>query len=119
MLQIKFLIDENVDFSVATFLRAEGFDVKTVVETKPSLEDKDVLALAIQENRILITNDKDFGRLVFKDKLSSTGIILLRLEDESSQLKIERLKAVLLRFKEKLPNNFLVITEDKVRINEL
>lgn len=46
MPQLKFLIDENVDFPVAVFLLDLSFDVKTVVEIKRSLEDKEVLALA-------------------------------------------------------------------------
>lgn len=115
---MKFLLDENVDFPVAIFLRSLNFNVKTISETQPSVEDKDVLTLANEENRILITNDKDFGYLVFKEKLPHKGIILLRLEDESSQTKISHLKRLLTTYKNKLENNFIVVTKTKVRINE-
>lgn len=118
MPSLKFLIDESVDFPVASFLRESGFDVKTVVETAPSLKDRDVLNLANQENRILITNDKDFGQLIFKERLPHKGIILFRLEDESLEAKMGRLKEVLSTHKDKLVNNFIVVAEIKIRINE-
>ncbi|OGY26127.1 MAG: hypothetical protein A2Z24_01910 [Candidatus Woykebacteria bacterium RBG_16_44_10] len=115
---LKFLIDENVDFPVAAFLRGLGFDTKTVVEEKPSLADKDILTLANQEDRILITNDKDFGQLIFEEGLSHKGIILFRLGDESSQAKIKRFKELLSTHKDQLANHFIVVTETKVRVNE-
>lgn len=115
---MKFLLDENVDFPVALFLRKLSFDVKTITETEPSIKDNAVLDLANREDRILITNDKDFGKLIFKEKFQHKGVIFLRLEDESSRAKIERLTELLSNYTDKLVNNFVVVTENKIRINE-
>ena len=118
MPQIRFLIDENVDFSVADFLRNLDCNVKTVVEIKRSLGDKEILALANNDNRVIVTNDKDFGQLIFREKLPHKGVILFRLSDESSEAKIKRLKEVFGKYKSKFSGNFVVITEARVRINQ-
>ena len=65
-----FLLDENVEHRIATFLRNEGHDVTTIVEDYTrSIDDREVLHLAQTEGRILITNDRDCGELIFSQQL--------------------------------------------------
>ena len=85
----KFLVDESVDFAIVIHLRNCNYDVTSIVEDYPSLEDIDILKIAYKEKRILLTNDKDFGSLIFKENLQSNGLILLRLENQSSKEKIK------------------------------
>lgn len=118
MPRLRFLIDENVDFPIVDYLKNLGFDVKTVVEIKRSLGDKEILTLANNGNRVIITNDKDFGQLIFREKLPHKGVILFRLLDESSEAKIKRLKEVFSKYENKFSSNFVVITGAKVRINQ-
>jgi len=73
------------------------------------------LAWAVAEDRILITNDKDFGEMIFRERLKHRGVIFLRLSDERSANKIEILKHLLENYSEKLPNQFVTVTETKVR----
>ena len=56
-----FLADESCDFPVIRALRQIGYSVKAIAEISPSLPDENVLELAVAENRLLITEDKDFG----------------------------------------------------------
>lgn len=58
---MKFLADESVEKSVVDWLRNQGFDVMYIAEKTPCISDEDVLRLANNEDRVLITNDKDFG----------------------------------------------------------
>ena len=74
---------------------------------------------AFQEKRIIITNDKDFGYLIFKSNLPALAIILLRFNDESPKLKINAIKTILNLPQEKLLNHFIVASEDKIRIRPL
>lgn len=90
---MKFLTDENLGVQIPLFLKSLGYDVTSVTEVALSRPDIDVLAIANEEKRILLTTDKDFGELVFKEKLVHFGVILLRLKDES----VENKKKVLLR----------------------
>lgn len=90
---MKFITDENLGIQIPEYLKSLGYDVISVIEVALSRPDTDILSLANQENRILLTTDKDFGELVFKEKLIHSGVILLRLKDES----VENKKKVILR----------------------
>ena len=79
-------------------------------------DDKEVIRKANEQNRILITNDKDFGELVFREKKQHKGVVLLRLEDERAANKIAVLKHLLEKYEKSLPGDFIVVTETTVRI---
>lgn len=115
---MKFLVDESVEYRVVLHLKEKGFDIASVASDFPSLKDKRVLSKANKEGRILITNDKDFGELIFRQKLPHKGVILLRLSEETAQTKIEKLNSLLKNYGDKLKDNFVVVTKDKVRIRK-
>jgi len=73
---LKFLIDECVGRRLVVLLQRSGYDAVFVGDWKPS-SDEDVLRKAESDGRILITDDKDFGRLIFKLKRPSIGFILI------------------------------------------
>ncbi len=73
-----FLADESCDFAVVRALRGAGHDVLAVADVSPRADDEQVLELARQEQRILLTEDKDFGRLVYADQQATGGVILIR-----------------------------------------
>jgi predicted nuclease of predicted toxin-antitoxin system len=75
---MQFLADESCDFAVVRALRAAGFDVLSVLESYSRAEDSEVIGLAIREKRILSTEDKDFGRLVYSHGQETLGVIFLR-----------------------------------------
>ncbi len=116
---VKFLVDENVDFPVVLYLRNKGYDVLAISEGYRSIEDSLILKMAFEEQRIVITNDKDFGYLVFRENIKSEGIILFRLGDQSSKAKIKVLDLLLMEHSEKLRGSFIVITENKIRTRKL
>ena len=62
---LQFLADESCDFAAVRALRTEGFDVLSVAEAMAGADDESVIALSLRDNRILLTEDKDFGQLVF------------------------------------------------------
>jgi predicted nuclease of predicted toxin-antitoxin system len=62
---VRFLADESCDFAVVRAWRAAKHDVVAVLETFSGAEDEAVIGLAVREERILITEDKDFGKLVY------------------------------------------------------
>ncbi|MBI2595819.1 DUF5615 family PIN-like protein [Candidatus Daviesbacteria bacterium] len=90
---MKFITDENLGIQIPKYLKDLGLDVISAIEVALNKPDSDILDIANKENRILLTMDKDFGELVFKEKLVHFGVILLRLKDES----VENKKKVLLR----------------------
>jgi len=76
------------------------------------------LESANQDGRILITADKDFGELVFRQKKIFTGIILVRLSGFDPIDKADVLKSVLQEHFVELPTSFTVITKNNVRIRK-
>ena len=75
---LKFLADECCDLGLVTLLRAEGHDVRYQLEEKPSALDHDILEDAYKQERVLSTEDKDFGELVYRLRKPAKGIILIR-----------------------------------------
>jgi predicted nuclease of predicted toxin-antitoxin system len=114
---MKFLLDQSTDARLVTHLKHLGHDVKRIgSHYPPGLPDQDVLILAKQKSRILITDDRDFGELVFRLKFGHCGVIFLRLGTYAPlNLKIERLTYVLTHYREQL-DQFLVVTKDRVRV---
>lgn len=108
---MKFLLDENIGKKIANFLNNLGYSTYRLREINPGIEDFAVLELAISINAVVVTSDKDFGELVFKEGYPHTGVILLRLKDQSSENKIKALKKVLSTNKDL--RNFLVVTARK------
>lgn len=80
------------------------------------MTDDELLELANKEKRILITNDKDFGELIFLQKKLTTGIILFRVKIQKSQEKMKLMKKLLMGYREKFFNHFIVITKDRIRL---
>lgn len=115
---MKFIIDESVEYSVVLFFKNSGFDTISIAEDFPSLEDASILSIAYREKRILVTNDKDFGELLYRLNLPHRGIIFLRLRKEDGESKIKRLKILLEKYGNKLHDSFVVITQNKVRLKK-
>lgn len=115
---MKFITDENIGFEVIKPLRNLDFDIKSILEVDKGADDVEVLSLANKEDRILITTDKDFGELVYVNKLTHSGVILLRLKKDSSKNKLKVLKTLFRTRLEELEKAFTVITESKVRIKK-
>ena len=88
----------------------------SVIAEMAGSSDEIILKWAHKNNRIIITNDKDFGELIYRQGLLHSGVILLRLEEDAPEKRFEVIKKVLLRFEGKLKEKFIVATEKKIRL---
>ncbi len=113
---MRFLVDECTGPGVAAWLRQRGHDVYSVYEQARGTEDTILLIQASAEDRILITNDKDFGEKIFRDGLPHKGVVLLRLDDERVANKIAVLQKLLDGYADRLAGRFVVVSELAVRI---
>jgi predicted nuclease of predicted toxin-antitoxin system len=114
---MKFLLDQSTDARLGSYLTAHGHDATRIGAEYPSgLPDLAVLAIATREKRILITDDRDFGALVFLANRPHAGVIYLRLGSYAAlSVKQARLGYVLTHYATQL-DQFLVVTVRRVRI---
>ena len=112
---MRFLVDECTGPGVALWLGQQGHDVFSVYDQAQGSDDDTLLQRAYSENWVLITDDKDFGEMIYRERRLHRGIVFLRLADERTASKIAALEALLANHAERLPDNFVVVTEDRVR----
>lgn len=113
---MKFVVDENLGSSISKWLRQQGHDVKCIGADYPGMNDRIVLKKAYEESRILITNDKDFGELVFKYQQPHCGIIFLRINYIDFDKILHFLTNILKHHQDDLQDNFVVASDNSIRI---
>ncbi|MCC7021027.1 MAG: DUF5615 family PIN-like protein [Ardenticatenales bacterium] len=112
---MRFMVDESTGPVVARWLREQGHDAYSVFDDARGLIDDDVIRRAFDERRILITNDKDFGEKIYRERVPHHGVVLLRLGDERVDVKIATLRSLLHDHSERLAEQFVVVAEGRVR----
>jgi predicted nuclease of predicted toxin-antitoxin system len=113
---VQFLLDEGLPYRLAAYLREEGHDVSVCGHDRPqAMADREIPAIANIERRIVLTNDKDFGDLVFRDRLPHAGVILFRLGYLPIDARIDILRRTLIDFQDHLAE-FIVVTSTGIRV---
>jgi predicted nuclease of predicted toxin-antitoxin system len=115
---MKFLFDQSADFRLIPHLRERGHDVHVISRNYPhGLPDEDVLAIAREEQRVLVVADRDFGELIFQQGLAHAGVIFFRLPGAPLQTKINQLNTVLEKHADDLEHGeFLVVIPSQIRV---
>lgn len=117
--KVRLLVDECCRRSLAEALRRLGCDVAAVADLLPSVSDEDVLALAVRLDRILVTDDKDFGALVLRQGLPTPGIILLRTSSDDGEFQAGRLAELLTDSQRKIHGHMTVVEDARFRTRPL
>lgn len=107
---MRFLADESCDFAVVRALREAGHDVVAVAETSVGATDEMVLQLAVREERVLLTEDKDFGQLVYAAARSAAGVVFMRYPASRRVVLVSTQQ-------ERLIGCFAVVQPGRVRIS--
>lgn len=116
---IRLMIDVNLGIGIEDYLKSQGYDVVTVRSINPSMDDEEICRLAKNESRIILTLDKDFGDLVYKNRLKHSGILILRLDDWSLKNKIDILQWILHQHGENLQDSFSIYQKGNLRIRKI
>lgn len=111
------LADESVDRQIVERLRQDKHAVLYIAEMEPSIPDDVVLKRANEVSALLVTADKDFGELVFREaRLISGGVVLIRLGGLSSARKTEIVSKVFQERGTEMAQAFSVISPGRVRV---
>ena len=116
---LRFLADESCDFSVVRALRTAGFDVVAVVESAPGATDERVIELGRSGGKILLTEDRDFGRLVFAATRATSGVSSSAFPRDAARSCPRRILDLIRREDDRLEKSFTVVGPNRIRITIL
>jgi len=114
---LRFLADESCDFAVVRALRAAGCDVFAVSEVMQRSVDRELIERAAHERRILLTEDKDFGWLVYVSHADSTGVILIRYPGNARAHLVQAMIQLVQKHGHALMGSFVVVQPGHIRIS--
>lgn len=113
---MSFLADESIDKQIVDRLRQQGHSIWYVAEMEPGISDDHVLRLANREQTLLLTADKDFGELIFRQRQLTAGVILIRLAGLPPLHETSIVSAAIEQHATELIAAFSVITGGTIRI---
>ena len=116
---MNFLADESVDHQIVDALREDGHAVLYVTEMDPGISDDEVLDRAEKGSAILITADKDFGELVFRQQRITMGVVLVRMAGLLPSKKAEIASTMIKKHLDAIQNAFSVISPNTIRIRRI
>lgn len=113
---MKLIADEGVDQPIVAALRKAGFSVVYYAEEAPGTDDAAVLARASSAGGLLLTCDKDFGELVYRNRMTTAGVVLLRLSGMPQASKVKLVLEALASHAPEMLGAFTVISPGLLRI---
>ena len=117
---MNFLADESVDRQIVDALKEDDHAVLYVTEMDPGISDDDeVLDKAEKGSAILITADKDFGELVFRQQRITMGVVLVRMAGLLPSKKAEIASTMIKKHLDAIQNAFSVISPNTIRIRRI
>jgi predicted nuclease of predicted toxin-antitoxin system len=116
---MKILLDAHISRPVMSNLMEEGHDCIHAGHLPPKTSDTELMRLAIAEQRVILTADKDFGELVFHRRLIAPGVVLLRFNYQSEAERTVRFQLFWPRIEKIVLGYFVVVTNHRVRRSPL
>lgn len=113
-----FIIDVGVGRIIEHWLQQQSFSVIGIRSLNPEMADIEIIELANKKNAIIISMDKDFGELIFKNKIQHKGVLLLRLEDAVAEEKLAVIQNIFPEQLLAIKNKFAVYQNGKLRIRK-
>jgi len=110
--ELKVLLDENIGLKVYYELRNRGYYVQSVLMERRGIPDEEIIKIAIEHDKVIVTMDKDFGYLA--QAYNPPGVVILRLKDPRIP---NRIKAILraLSLGSQLYGHVTIVTETRIR----
>ena len=116
---MRILADVNIEAAMIAWLLDQGHDVLSARVEYSSAADTDLLGLALRTDRVIFTRDKDFGDLVFRDRMRTAGVILVRLKARNQTERLELFKPLWPAIESAAPGSMIVVANDRLRIKPL
>ena len=113
---MRFLANENFPLLSVRILRDTGLDITSIMEDSPGIKAPEVLARAVQENRIILTFDRDYGELIFRRfSPKPIGVIYFRYQPLTPEEPAQHLISLLDEKNLVIEKMFTVVERNKLR----
>lgn len=112
------LADENIHTYIIQSLRNAGYEVVSVTELSKGIKDEKVIEWALENDYLLLTEDKDFGEWVFAHHIKNLSVLFLRYAFYEFK-EISQSLIYLLEHQELIRPVFVTLTPKKIRIRQL
>ena len=116
---MKFLANAHISRAILAFLQQAGHDCVHAELIGPGLADEALLNMAVAQQRVILTADKDFGELVFRRRIPAVGVILLRLRAPSEADRLALFQRHWPSIERAVVGHFVVATNRRVRRSPL
>jgi len=111
---MRILADENVDRPIVQWLRSQGHDVTEATVVAAEAADAELIVISRRDKRILMTFDRDIGRLVQSASLPHPGVLYLRLRGAGGQL-LDAFRRIWPRIESGIDGHFVTVKNEQVR----
>jgi predicted nuclease of predicted toxin-antitoxin system len=115
---VKIVADENIDQQIVDRLRSDGHEVLSIADLDPGIDDDAVLLKSRESNSVLVTADKDFGELIFRQHLLHSGVMLIRLSGLKPEWKAELVALAFAKHADELSQGFAVLSRRALRLRK-
>lgn len=115
---MRIVADESIDKQIVDQLRNDGHEVLYVSELSPGIDDDAVLNRSREAQAVLLTADKDFGELVFRQRQTHCGVVLIRLAGLDSRAKARMVAAAFREHSEELASGFATLSTRLLRVRK-
>lgn len=118
---MRYLVDECLGQSMVSQLRDRGNDVAWVREVASGMSDEDVLAWSFRDERVLITEDFDYGQLIYERDLEAYGVVIVRLSAFAGSWieVVSTVVGLLEKAQRKLAGNLTIIGSTRIKSRPL
>jgi len=113
------IIDENVDKVLIDRLNKENYEIISICELHTGISDREVIEIAKSKKGFVLTEDKDFGELVFSHNIKDCSIIFLRYNKPDYEQLEKNIIKILQDYYEKPGHFFITITKNKIKIRKI
>lgn len=113
------LADESVDFPIIKWLRDRGHDVVAIADSSAGASDVQVLQLAVAQGRVLLTFDRHFGELVFRNQIKPPGLVYVRIRTSSAAALYRRFQSLWPTIESRILGRFVIMSAHRIRLRAL
>jgi predicted nuclease of predicted toxin-antitoxin system len=119
-MSITVLADQCVGIPIIQALREAGVDILRSSDLPPAnAPDSDILAAAVRQGRILLTEDSDFGEMVVRMAFPALGIIRLDLEGMARSERVQRAVTAIQQIGDQARGALVTVGPKRIRIRPL